>query len=51
VGFYNTGLKPEDFAIDFFYMVGELLNGNRLEELSPAEPAAGTLRELIRTEK
>lgn len=47
VGFYNTGLKPEDFAIDFFYMVGELLNGNRLEELSPSEPAAGTLRELL----
>jgi hypothetical protein len=28
-------------------MVGDLLNGKRLEELSPAEPAAGTLRELL----
>jgi hypothetical protein len=46
-GLYNTDCNTPDFATEFFYMVGDLLNGKRLEELSPAEPAAGTLRELL----
>jgi hypothetical protein len=46
-GLYNTDRNTPDFATEFFYMVGDLLNGKRLEELSPAEPAAGTLRELL----
>ena len=44
---YNTDLDPEDFALEFFYMVGELLNGKRLDELRPSGPAAGTLKELL----
>lgn len=44
---YNTDLDPEDFTTEFFYMVGELLNGKRLDELRPGGPAAGTLKELL----
>ena len=44
---YNTDLEPEEFATEFFYMVGTLLNGKRLDELRPAEPVAGTLKELL----
>jgi len=44
---YNTDLDPEDFATEFFYMVGEILNGKRLDELMPGGPAAGTLKELF----
>jgi hypothetical protein len=44
---YNTELDPEDFATEFFYMVGELLNGKGLDELRPGGPAAGTLKELL----
>lgn len=47
---YNIDHPPEDFATEFFYMVGELLNGKRLDELSPGGPAAETLKELL-TEK
>jgi len=45
--FYNTDLNTLDFAADFFYMIGELLNGKRLDELRPGGPAAGTLKELL----
>lgn len=45
--FYNTDCNVPEFATEFFYMIGELLNGKRLDELRPAEPAAGTLRELL----
>jgi hypothetical protein len=44
---YNIDHRPEDFATEFFYMVGELLNGKKLSELRPAEPAAGTLRMML----
>ncbi|CAG0992754.1 hypothetical protein METP3_02755 [Methanosarcinales archaeon] len=44
---YNIDHKPEDFATEFFFMVGELLNGKRLDELRPGGPAAGTLKELL----
>lgn len=44
---YNIDHPPENFAIEFFYMVGELLNGKKLNELSPAEPAAGALRMML----
>lgn len=46
-GLYNTDCNTPDFATEFFFMVGELLNGKRLDELKPAEPAAGTLKELL----
>ena len=44
---YNTDLEPEEFATEFYYMVGALLNGKRLSDLRPAEPAAGTLRMML----
>jgi hypothetical protein len=49
--FYNTDCNVPEFATEFFYMIGELLNGKRLDELRPAEPAAGTLRELLGKEE
>lgn len=45
--FYNTDLDAAEFAIEFFYMIGELLNGKRLDELRPAGKAAEALRELL----
>jgi len=44
---YNIDHAPEAFATEFFYMIGELLNGKRLDELEPGGPAAGTLKELL----
>lgn len=46
---YNIDHPPEDFAVEFFYMVGELLNGKKLRELRPQGPAAETLKELLET--
>ncbi|MCE8425319.1 MAG: hypothetical protein J5U17_06025 [Candidatus Methanoperedens sp.] len=45
--FYNTDLNTLDFAADFFYMIGELLNGKKLNELNPAGSAAGTLKLML----
>lgn len=45
--FYNTDLNTLDFAADFFYMIGEVLNGKKLNELKPAGSAAGTLKIML----
>ena len=45
--FYNTNLNTLDFAADFFYMIGELLNGKKLNELKPSGSAAGTLKIML----
>jgi hypothetical protein len=45
--FYDTDLNTLDFAADFFYMIGELLNGKKLNELKPAGSAAGTLKIML----
>jgi hypothetical protein len=45
--FFDTDLNTLDFAADFFYMIGELLNGKKLNELNPAESAAGTLKIML----
>jgi hypothetical protein len=45
--FYNTDLNTLDFAADFFYMIGELLNGKKLNELKPSGSSAGTLRMML----
>jgi|GEM_PF-2055409 len=47
---YNIDHPPEDFAVEFFYMVGELLDGKKLSELNPQGPAAETLKELLGAE-
>jgi hypothetical protein len=45
--FYNTDLNTLDFAVDFFYMIGKLLNGKKLSELKPSGSAAGTLKIML----
>jgi hypothetical protein len=50
---FDTDLDTKDFAEDFFYIVGNILNGKTLEEIfgssemSPRGPAAGTLRMIL----
>lgn len=44
---YIIDHPPEAFATEFFFMVGELLNGKGLDEMEPGGPAAGTLKELL----
>ncbi len=45
--FFDTDLNTLDFAADFFYMVGDLLNGKKLNELNPTGSAAGTLKIML----
>ena len=45
--FFDTDLNTLDFAADFFYMIGELLNGKKLNELKPSGSAAGTLKIML----
>ncbi|WAM22411.1 MAG: hypothetical protein OI717_00350 (plasmid) [Candidatus Methanoperedens sp.] len=45
--FFDTDLDTLDFAADFFYMIGELLNGKKLNELKPSGSAAGTLKIML----
>ncbi len=47
IGLYNIDHSTEEFATEFFYMVGELLNGKRLDDLKPSGPAAAALKELL----
>jgi hypothetical protein len=50
---FDTDLDTKDFAEDFFFIVGNILNGKTLEEIfgssemSPRGPAAGTLRMML----
>ncbi len=50
---FDTDLDTKDFAEDFFYIIGNILNGKTLEEIfgssemSPRGPAAGTLRMIL----
>lgn len=48
---YNIDHPPKDFAVEFFYMVGELLDGKKLSKLKPHEPAAEILKELLTSSK
>ena len=32
-GYYNTGQNTEEFAVEFFYTVGEILQGKELKDL------------------
>lgn len=45
--FFDTDLNTLNFAADFFYMIGELLNGKNLNELNPTGSAAGTLKIML----
>ncbi len=47
IALYNIDHSTEEFAAEFFYMVGELLNGKRLDELKPSGVAAAALNELL----
>ncbi|CAG0960632.1 hypothetical protein METP2_00761 [Methanosarcinales archaeon] len=47
IAFFDTDLNTLDFAADFFYMIGELLNGKKLNELTPTGSAAGTLKIML----
>lgn len=32
-GYYNTNQYPEEFAVEFFYTIGEILQGKELKDL------------------